>query len=121
VSTGPELFSAAQRTSIGVCLSQFAELVQVVRGFGVEAEELDEVDREIESFTRATGARRPPPPRNALNAALAQMLVLEQELRPRRLRNYGEVGPEAERVLDAHVEQLVELTNALIARLQARA
>jgi hypothetical protein len=46
------------------------------------------------------------------------MLVLEEELRPRRLAAYGAVDPEAALLLDAHVQELVDLTNALIARLE---
>jgi hypothetical protein len=113
-----DLFSAAQRTSIGVCITQLLELTQAVRGYGVRADELDQVDQALEALAGATGARKAPPPANRLNAALVQMLVLEEGLRPRRLAAYGPVDPEAARILDDHVQRLVDLTNTLIDRLK---
>jgi hypothetical protein len=118
VSGDPELFSAAQRTSIGVCVTQLSELAQAVRGYGVRAGELDQLEHAFDALAGATSARKAPPPANRLNAALAQMLVLEEELRPRRLAAYGTVDPEAARILDEHVQRLVDLTNTLIDRLQ---
>jgi hypothetical protein len=46
------------------------------------------------------------------------MLVLEEELRPRRVRGYGPLDDEAAAVLDEHVQRLVDETNRLIARLE---
>lgn len=101
--------------SIGVCLAQLRELVHTIRSQGVDGDRLDRIGEAIEAMATATGARRPSPPRNALGAALAQMLVLEEELRPRRLAAYGALEPDAARVLDRHVQQLVDLTVELIA------
>jgi hypothetical protein len=111
---GPHLFTAAQRHSIGVAVKQLLELVEAARGLGVDGEALDELEQALERFALAAGAGMPPPPpRNRLNAVLVQMLVLEEELRPRRLAAYGDVDPEAAMLLDEHVQRLVDLTNAL--------
>ena len=101
--------------SIGVCLAQLRELAHTVRSQGVDGDRLDRIEAAIEAMAAATGARRPTPPRNALGAALAQMLVLEEELRPRRLAAYGALEPDAARALDRHVQRLVDLTVELIA------
>lgn len=113
-----DLFSVAQRGSIGVCIAQLSELLQTVRSFRVEPELLDELEDALQSLEQATEARRPAPPRNRLTAALVQMLVLEEELRPKRLSAYGAVQPEAAIVLDQHIERLTDLTNAVIDRLE---
>ena len=115
----PAAFSAGQRASIGVCVAQLSTLTQTLRGYGVVSEQLDQLEQALESLARATRAQKPRPPRNRLNAALAQMLVLEEELRPRRLTAYGTMHPDAARILDEHVQRLVDLTSALIAELQS--
>ena len=113
-----EIFSAAQRSSLGVCVAQLSDLAQTLRGYGVVSVQLGQLEQALESLARATGAQKPRPPRNRLNAALAQMLVLEEELRPRRLAAYGAISPDAARILDEHVQRVVDLTNALLAELQ---
>jgi hypothetical protein len=113
-----DLFSVAQRGSIGVCIAQLSELLQTVRSFRVEPELVEELEETLQSLERATEARLPAPPRNRLTAALVQMLVLEEELRPKRLSAYGAVQPEAAIVLDQHIERLTDLTNAVIDRLE---
>jgi len=83
-----ESFSDAQRTSIEVCLAQLRELSR-----RVGAAQLERIDEAIDAMEAATGARRPSAPQDALNAALAQMLVLEEE---RRLAAYGGGDADAE-------------------------
>jgi hypothetical protein len=113
-----DVFSEAQRNTIGVSLKHLGDLVQTLRGLGVHAGELGELERALESLAEDTGARLPAPPPNQVNATLVRMLVLEEELRPRRLAAYGDVDPEGGRILEAHVDELVDLTRALIARLR---
>lgn len=114
MSAAPELFSEAQRGSIGVCVSQLGEHLRALRGFAIDGAALDRIELELEAMAAATGARSPQPPRNARNATLVQMLVLEEELRPRRMTAYGSLSDDAARVLDQHVQRLVDLTQALI-------
>jgi hypothetical protein len=121
MSAEAERFSEAQQHSIGVCLSQLGEHLRTLRGFGIQSTPLAQIERELEAMAQATGARRPKPPRNALNATLVQMLVLEEELRPRRMTAYGALSDDAARMLDAHVQRLVDLTQALIDQLQGPA
>ena len=111
-------FSDAQRRSIGVCLTQLRELGRTIRSYEVGAAQLERIDEAIDAMAAATGARPPSAPRNALNAALAQMLVLEEELRPRRLSAYGAIDADAEALLDAYVQQLVDLTSELISEVE---
>jgi hypothetical protein len=113
-----ELFTEAQRRSIGVCVAQLSELTQAVRGFGVGSAQLARIEETLASLAEATNARRPERAGNRLDAVLAHMLVLEEELRPQRLRAYGAVDPDGARILDRHVRQLVERTNELIAELR---
>ena len=107
-------FSDAQRRSIGVCLAQLRELSRTIRSYDVGTVQLHRIDEATDGMAAATGAHRPRAPRNALNTALAQMLVLEEELRPRRLSAYGTIDTDAEALLGGHVQQLVDLTNELI-------
>jgi len=116
----PELFSDAQRRSIGVCITLLSELTQAVRSYGAGGAQLPRIEETLASLAAATGAHRPGRAENRLNAALAQMLVLEEELRPKRLTAYGDLAPEAADILDRHVQQLVELTGELIAELQGK-
>lgn len=111
-----ESFSDAHRRSIGVCLAQLRELSRTIRSYDVGAAQLQRIDEAIDAIVAATGARRPSVPRNGLNAALVQMLILEEELRPRRLSAYGTVDADGEALLDAHVQQLVDLTNELLSK-----
>ena len=64
--------------------------------------------------SHASARKRPQPPRSALNATLIQLLVLEEELRPRRMTAYGALSDEAAHVLETHVQRLVDLTQTLI-------
>lgn len=107
------LFTDAQRGSIGVCVSQLEELVRALRSFGVVSPLLVELERAVGELEASTGARRPRPPRNRIAGTLAQMRVLEQELRPRHLAGYGAVSPAAAAILDEQVGRLAELTEAL--------
>lgn len=119
MSPDADFFTDAQQHSIGVCLSQLDEHLRTLRGVGVDHSTLGRIEQTLEAFAEATGARRPQPPRNTLNATLVQMLVLEEELRPRRMTAYGELSDEAARVLDANVQALVGLTQALIAQIES--
>lgn len=118
MSHGSELFTEAQQHSIGVCLSQLGEHLRTLRGFGISDAPLAQLERALEQFADETGATKPQPPRNVLNATLVQMLVLEEELRPRRMTAYGSVSDAAASILDTHVQTLIDLTQALIAQLQ---
>jgi hypothetical protein len=114
-------FSEAHRNSIGVALSQLAELLAVVRRAGLAEPHIGLIEEQIEATARATGARRPRPRHGALNAALVQMLVLEEELRSRRMTGYGPLTEDAAGILDANVQRLVDLTNDLIDDVQRSA
>lgn len=107
------LFSDAQRGSIGVCVTQLEEFVHALRGYGVGSPLLAELELAIGALETATDARRPRVPKNRVPAALAQMRVLAEELRPRHMAGYGEVSPAAAAVLDARVGRLVELLDLL--------
>jgi hypothetical protein len=109
-----ELFTDAQRHSIGGCVSQLGEHLHTLRGFGLDDRALTQLEQVLEAFADDTGAKRPQAPRNALNATLIQMLVLEEELRPRRMTAYGALSEDAAHVLDTHAQRLVDLTHALI-------
>lgn len=111
-------FSEAHRRSIGVTLARIDEHLQTLRGLGLAVEHLDRIAQELEATAAATGARRPQPPRNVLNATLVQMLVLEEELRSRRMRGYGPLDEAAAALLDEHVQRLIDETNRLIAHLE---
>ena len=113
-------FTEAQRGSIGVCVTQLEELVHALRGFGVASPLLAELQLAIGELEAATGARRPGAPKNRVPAALAQMRVLAEELRPRHMAGYGEVTPTAAAVLDARVGRLVELLDALASELSGQ-
>lgn len=118
MSDEPALFSDAHRRSIGVCIAQLSELTRSIRAYGVGSEQIPRIEQTLTSLAEATNAHRPVRPQNQLNAALAQMRVLEEELRPKRLRAYGALVPEAADILDRHVQQLVDLTNDLIDDIQ---
>lgn len=111
-------FSEAYRRSIGVTLARIGEQLQTLRGLGLAEERLAPIARELDATAAATGARRPEPPRNMLNATLVQMLVLEEELRSRRMRGYGPLEEAAAALLDEHVQRLIDETNRLIAHLE---
>ncbi|HXH96511.1 MAG TPA: hypothetical protein VNH40_04805, partial [Gaiellaceae bacterium] len=102
----------------GVTLARIDEHLQTLRGLGLAGEHLDRVALELEATATVTGARRPEPPRNALSATLVQMLVLEEELRSRRMRGYGPLDAAAAAVLDEHAQRLIDETNRLIAHLE---
>jgi hypothetical protein len=118
MSEGIELFPDAHRHSFGVYQSQLGEHVRTLRSFGADGSTLEQIERVLEAFAEDTGTNRPQPPRNALNATLVQMLVLEEELRPRRMTAYGSLSDEAARLLDTHVQRLIDLTQTLIAQSQ---
>ncbi len=107
------IFTEAQQGSIGVGVTQLDELLQALRGFGVASPLLGELQVAIGELEAATGARRPVAPTNRVPVALAQMRVLAEELRPRRMANYGVVTLTAAAILDARVGRLVELLDAL--------
>lgn len=111
-------FTEAQRHSIGVCVSQLGEHLRTLRNLGIESASLTPLEHALDLLADETGAKKPQPPRNAVNATLVQMLVLEEELRPSRMTAYGDVSDAAARILDAHVQRLVELTDTLISRTQ---
>jgi hypothetical protein len=118
MSDDSELFTDAQRHSIGVCVSQLGEHVRTLRSFGVGGPTLAQLEQALDEFADEAGAKKPQPPRNVLNATLVQMLVLEEELRPRRMTSYGPLSEDAAHTLDGHVQRLVDLTSTLIARSQ---
>ena len=118
MSAHGSLFTDAQRGSFGVCVTQLEELVQALRGYGVASTRLDAIGAAIKELESATAAQRPRVPANRIGAALAQMLVLEEEMRPRRMAAYGEITPSAARILDEHVQRLVDLTTELIGELE---
>lgn len=108
-------FPEAYRRSIGVTLARLEELVRTARGYGLAAEGLARIETELAATAEATAARRPRPPRNVVGAVLVQMLVLAEELRPRRLAGYGTIDSDAATVLERHAQRLVDLTNEVIA------
>ena len=118
MSTNPETFSPAQRSAIGSGLTILKECLATLRGLKVDAERLDQIELGIEAMRAATGAEVTPPPRNTLNATLVQMLVLEEELKPSYIRNYGELNDRASSTLEQHVERLTRLTEELIASIE---
>jgi len=112
------LFTESHRRSIGVCVAQLGEALATIRSHVGSAESIARIQAEIASLAAATGAHRPGGPHNPVNAALAQMLVLEEEMRPRRMRAYGDLGEEASRILDEHVQRLVDATRELIREIE---
>jgi hypothetical protein len=117
-STPEPRFPEAYRRSIGVTLARFDELVRAARGHGVAADGLAEIETELAATAKATAARRPRPPRNATNAVLVQMLVLAEELRPRRMAGYGPLDDVSAALLEEHAQRLVDLTNDVIASVE---
>ncbi|HZQ80717.1 MAG TPA: hypothetical protein VFB25_01935 [Gaiellaceae bacterium] len=106
-------FTDAQRGSIGVCVSQLEELVDTLRRLGVQSSWLDEIASAVCDLEHATDARRPAPPKNAAKAAVSQMRVLEEELRPPRMRAYGDLSEASAQLLDRHIQRLATLTSLL--------
>jgi len=110
-------FTDAQRTSIGVCVAQLEELVDALRRLGVHDERVDRVSATAARLATATQARKPAGPKNAVRAALTQMRVLEEELRPSRLSAYGELSAASAELVDGYVDELAALTTSLLEEL----
>ena len=111
-------FSDGQRRSIGVCVSQLEELCESLGRYGISAARLAPIQEAVNALEVATEARRPAPPKNAVMGALAQMRVLEEEMRPRRMASYGELSATSAELLDRHVQQLADLTSRLMDELE---
>ena len=113
-----DVFSEAQRTSIGSAIALLHDHVRTLRGLKVDGAYLDRIEQELDAMANATAARTPAPPGNALGATLVHMLVLEEDLRPARMRAYGDVTDDAVQILDEHVQRLVDLTRELMTLLE---
>jgi hypothetical protein len=59
-----DLFTDAQRHSIGVCVSQLGEHVRTLRGFGLSGPNLDKFEQALDEVADEAGAKKPQPPRN---------------------------------------------------------
>jgi hypothetical protein len=107
----------AQRRSIGVVLSQIEELMESARRNGASDEALAHLGRVVEEVRASSRAIRPRRPRNVLNATIAQMRVLAEELRPQRLRGYGPLDEPAAGAVDRSVQRLEAAVVALYPQL----
>lgn len=97
-----------QRLSVGVALTQMRELAAAVQRLGGSDEALARLEATIRALWERADAIAPKAPRNARNAAVTQMRVLAEELRPAQLRQYG-------RTLDAAAAaELDELLHQLV-------
>jgi hypothetical protein len=103
----------AQRHSIGVVLSQIEELMADARRHGAPDEALGHLARVVEEVRASSSAIPPLPPRNVLNATIAQMRVLAEGLRPQRLRGYGPLDEATAGAVDRSVERLEAAVVAL--------
>jgi hypothetical protein len=111
---GPDSFTDAHQRSIGVGLKLFDDLVRTVRADGLEDESLSTLQAALAEIAAVTGAERPRPQGNELNAKLAQMLVYAMELDSSHLRAYGALPDEAADYLDEQSRRLSDLTMRLI-------
>lgn len=112
----PDSFTSAQRRSIGIALKLFDDLIRGLRADGLEDESLSGLEAAVAEIAETTGAERPPPRGNEINAKLAQMLVYAMELDSRHIRAYGAVPDDAAVYLDEQSRRLSELTTQLIDR-----
>ncbi|MGH3003757.1 MAG: hypothetical protein ACRDM1_14025 [Gaiellaceae bacterium] len=103
----------SQRRSIGVSLSQIQELAGTARAYDVPVSALTRLEDAVEALREASDAIIPVAPKNVLNAAVAQMRVLAEELRPSRLRAYGAIEPDVAAEVDVLVQRLVDAVSAL--------
>jgi hypothetical protein len=111
---GPDSFTSAHQRSIGVALKLFDDLLRSLRAEGFEDESLSPLQAAVAEIVEVTGAEKPRPRGNELNAKLAQMLVYALELDSRHLRAYGELSAEAADYLDEQSRRLSELTMRLM-------
>lgn len=114
----PGPFSETHRRTLGSRLAMMEKLIAQVRELGSESEALVELETDLARIDEQVDAIRPAPPPHQARAALAELLVLTYELRPRALRAYGELSEEGERYLEQQAVRLRELVQRALDQLE---
>ncbi len=100
--------SDTHRRTLGSRLAMMQRLISQARELGFDTELLTELETELARIEEDVEAIRPVPPPHQVRAALAELLLLTYDFRPRALRAYGEVSDENASYLE---EQAARLTN----------
>jgi hypothetical protein len=103
-----------QRLSVGVALTQMRELAAAVQRLGGPEDGLAHLEAAMSVLWQRTDAIAPKPPRNARSAAVTQMRVLAEELRPAQLKQYGHtLAPDTAAELNELLHVLITAIAAL--------
>lgn len=104
----------AQRRAVGGRLSTAIDAIRRLRGVGFESDALDALELALAEVADTTGAylRRDGP--SVVQAAIAQLLVVADELRPRWLAGYGDMDEASAQYLEQQAARLAALTDAVL-------
>jgi hypothetical protein len=108
------------RGAVGSRLGRMLELTRELRLAGIDAAEVDALERAVREVAATTDARLPGPAPGAVQAALASLLVSAMELSPRRLRGYGELADEDASYLERESGRLEKLVDELVRAVDGR-
>ncbi len=104
--------------AIGVRLSRLEEQVRRVHAVTGDLEELAVLSQAIDDMRISTGVDRRATRGNVIGTAIAFMFLDVEELRPQRLRAYGELNDEAATLLEDYVRRLEQIIETLARRLR---
>ncbi len=110
--------SETHRRTLGSRLTMMRKLISQVRELGFETELLTGLETKLTGIEGDVEAIRPSPPPYQARAALAELLLLTYELRPRALKAYGEVAEESASYLEQASAQLTELVQRALDQLE---
>ena len=106
----------AQRRSLG---GVFARIVDEARVLGIVSGALSKLEQAVAEMSRETAAIVPPG-RSDLSALLAELYVLVWEMKPRGLRAYGDLSPEAAAYVERATARLEQLAGEVIDHAEGR-
>ncbi len=112
--------SETHRRTLGSRLAEMRNLIAEVRGVGFESGLLTELEAELARIDLETDAIRPRPAAHRARAALAQLLLLALEIRPRALRAYGELAEEGARYLEQRSARLSDIVERALDELEGQ-
>ena len=110
--------SETHRRTLGSRLAMMQKLIGQARQCGFDSDLLADLEAELVRIGEDVEAIRPAPPPYRARAALAELLLLTFELRPRALKAHGELADESAGYLEHASAQLTELVQRALDQLE---
>jgi hypothetical protein len=110
---------ATHRRVVGLRLAEIRKLLGELLEFSPSSDHLNQLDDAVREIADEVGAVGPRTPTNTAPGLLMSVLVLSHELRPRALKAYGPLSPEAADYFERQSERLQRLISPLLDSAQA--